>query len=92
MGRRILGLDQHDSFEIDDDGRLYWQGERVLTEVRLTLPWAVNVAVIVASLATAGSFAITALQVAGMLAPPIAVTVVIDKSVIDLTSREGVQQ
>ena len=82
MARRILGIDQQNSFEVDDDGRLYWQGERVLTEVKLSLPWVVNAAVIVASLATAGTFVLTGLQTAGVLAPPTAITVNIDKNVV----------
>jgi len=38
--------------EVDSDNRLWWDGKLVMTEVRLSLPWAVNVAAILAAGAT----------------------------------------
>lgn len=90
MARRPITLGAMGDFEIDDDGKLYWQGERVLTDVRLSLSRPANAAVIVA--ATAGLFGIAVLQAVGALPPPTAITVVIDRSIIEpaeTTPAEG---
>ncbi len=37
---------------IDEDGRLYWNDEAVVTEQKMTLQWWVNVAIIVTGFST----------------------------------------
>ncbi|WP_039565322.1 hypothetical protein [Ralstonia solanacearum] len=41
---------KHVSLTIDDDGRLYWNGQLVVTEQRVKLQTWLNVAIIVGSL------------------------------------------
>lgn len=38
---------------IDEDGRLYWNGQLVVTEQRVKLSWWVNVSIIVGGVSTA---------------------------------------
>lgn len=38
---------------IDEDGRLYWNGQPVITEQRVKLDWWVNISIIVGGVATA---------------------------------------
>lgn len=40
------------SLGIDEDGRLYWNGEPVVTKQRVELAWGVNLAVIIGGLST----------------------------------------
>ena len=70
MGRRIVSLDELDHFEMDEDGHLYWQGERVLTDVKLSLSTTANVAVILAAIGTLGGFLLLAGQAAGLIPSP----------------------
>lgn len=37
MGKRTITLEQLDGFQVDDDGRLYWQDKAVVLEQKLTL-------------------------------------------------------
>ncbi len=86
MPRKTISLEKMDNFEVDDDGRLYWQGERVLTEVRLSLPRAVNIAVISAAAATVLTFLLGVLQISHIIpAPaqaPIEITIKLDGAII----------
>ncbi len=38
MARRTIHQEELDGFKIDDDGRLYWQDQKVVTEMMLKLP------------------------------------------------------
>lgn len=67
MARRPIALGDMKEFELDDDGRLYWQGDRVLTEVRLAIPKAVSIAAIAAGFSTVGIFLLAAAQALGWL-------------------------
>ena len=67
MPRKTISVEELDQFELDENGRIYWEGERVLTEVRLSVPTLVNIAVIVAAIGTFGTFLLTLLQLAGFL-------------------------
>lgn len=57
--------------EIGDDNRLYWDGELIMTSVRLSLPWWVNIAAIIAALSTFGIFLLGTFQAAGLIPPPV---------------------
>lgn len=46
---------------IDKDGRLYWNGQLVVTEQKVTLSWWVNVSIIIGGLSTAAIAVLTAL-------------------------------
>ncbi len=52
--QEILNFDTDDgktvSMGVGEDGRLYWNGKRVITEERIRLEWWVNIAVIAGSL------------------------------------------
>lgn len=37
MGLRTIGMDELDNFKIDDDGKLYWKGEAVILEKKVSL-------------------------------------------------------
>jgi len=37
MGLRTIGLDELDNFKLDDSGRLYWKGEAVILEKKVSL-------------------------------------------------------
>lgn len=47
---------------IDDDGRLYWNGQRVVTEQKIKLSGIVNLAVILGGISTVFIAFFTALQ------------------------------
>ena len=38
---------------IDEEARLYWNGQRIVTEQKITLGWWVNLSVVVGGLSTA---------------------------------------
>jgi len=57
-----IGGDVKGVLGIDKDARLYWNGQPVLTEQKVTLQWWVNVFVIVASLSTLAMAIFTGLQ------------------------------
>jgi hypothetical protein len=38
---------------IDDDAKLYWNGQRIVTEQKLKLSWWVNLSVVIGGLSTA---------------------------------------
>jgi hypothetical protein len=50
MAMSPITLDQIERLAVDDGGRLYWDGQQVVTT--LSLPWYVNMAIIVGALAT----------------------------------------
>lgn len=64
--RLTIGLDQLDNFSIDDDLILYWDGELVQTTTKYSLPWWINVSIILGGIggATGG--------IAGVIAAVIA--------------------
>ena len=49
MALLAITLDQLDRLSVDDAGRLYWDGQQIVTT--LSLPWYVNLAIIVGALA-----------------------------------------
>lgn len=49
------------SLGIDEDAHLYWNGQRIVTEQRVTLSWWVNVAVILSGVSTVAIAVFTAL-------------------------------
>jgi hypothetical protein len=68
MTRHPITVEETNDLEVDDeDGYLYWQGERVLTEIVLRLDKTANRAVIIAAASTLGIFLLTALQSLGVL-------------------------
>jgi hypothetical protein len=52
MALREITLDQFQHMQIDDDGRLYWKGEPVVTQQRVGLEGATLALAAVATLAT----------------------------------------
>ena len=68
--KEIHTIFTHDENElgIDDDGKLYWNKQVVVTEGKVTLQWWVSVAVILASLSTAVLAVFAALQFFGCVA------------------------
>jgi len=46
-----ITLDQLSNLAVDDAGRLYWHGQEVVTT--LSLPWWVNVAIVIGAIASA---------------------------------------
>ena len=66
-----VSLDNLDNLQIDEMNQLHWMGEELVTIKRLTLPWWGNVCVILAAVATFGSFVIQGMGAANLLpAPP----------------------
>ncbi len=57
--RRTITMEELDHFEVDESGQIYWKGTRIITEQRLTLPLAVNVAAVAAGIATVATAAIS---------------------------------
>jgi hypothetical protein len=86
MSKRTISQDELDQFELDENGRLYWQGELVLTEVRLSLSRIANAAVILAASATFGLFLLSLLQAIGVIAPT-SVTVLVASDFINAITR-----
>ena len=70
MAKRVISIDELDRLEIDEDGNLYWQGNRVLTEIRLSLPRLANVAIVLAGLGTFGLFMVAVGQAVGTIPSP----------------------
>ena len=96
MARRTIQQRELDGFEIDEDnGRLYWQGERVMTDVRLSLSKTANVAVVMAGIATFGIFMLGALQAVGVIKQSVPTVVInISKDLLEDagTSVPGVSE
>ena len=66
--RRVLSLDEHDKIEIDDDNRLYWDGELIVTTTKFSFPWWINLAAIATAFAVVGHFILAVVQ---FIWPPI---------------------
>jgi hypothetical protein len=49
MAQHPITLDQLDRLAVDDAGRLYWDGQQIVTT--LSLPWYVNLAIILGAAA-----------------------------------------
>ena len=67
MQKKTISLDEMDGFQIDEANRLYWKGEEIVTLTKITLPWWGNVCVIIAAIATMGSFILQGLGAANLL-------------------------
>lgn len=52
MPRTQITLNQLSRMEIDENHRLYWDGELVMTTTKLSLPWWVNLSAIVTGAST----------------------------------------
>jgi hypothetical protein len=49
---RVLDLDSMDSFQLDENNRLYWKGKAVRMEEKIRLQWSVNLSIVITALAT----------------------------------------
>lgn len=47
-----ITLGNLDRLSIDEQERLYWDGREILTDMKLTLPWWANVAVVTVAVVT----------------------------------------
>ena len=67
---RTITMNDLNNLGIDEGNNLYWEGQPLVVRHRMSLPWFVNVAVIVGGLATAIMAAIHVLQYLGIQADP----------------------
>lgn len=47
---RPVSLEQLDKLGVDEDNRLYWNGQPVILEEKLTLQWWINVSAVLGAL------------------------------------------
>ena len=67
---RKIGMDDLDNLGIDDFNRLYWKGERIVTDMMIDLPAWVDIAVGVAAIAAVVHVVMAVADRFGWFPPP----------------------